>query len=304
MNRWKTGAGDNKRQRGRGRKPSTPSNRSYESNGPEVKIRGNAPQIFDKYVQLARDASLAGDRVRAENLYQHAEHYFRLIQASQPRRDAGPDDMIENEEDDVADDGYERFSDRVEEPRDNNANNNPGNHNQGGNTNRDQGGGDRNASRDGNRDQNRDGNRDQNRGGDQNRNREPRRGRQPRQPRYEQSQNDPLNVVTPEGEAQPQVQPQLPPQTTSHHPIHAPVTPSSVAPAAPRRAAPEAASDDEPERRARRPRRPRSDEGETGATPAAPAVEETKPAKAPRAPRASRAKPKDDTSGGSESDAA
>ncbi|MGK0267224.1 MAG: hypothetical protein ACI82N_001477, partial [Maricaulis sp.] len=123
MNRWKTGAGDNKRQRGRGRKPSSPSNRSYESNGPEVKIRGNAPQIFDKYVQLARDASLAGDRVRAENLYQHAEHYFRLIQASQPRRDAGPDDQIENDEDDVADDGYERFSDRVEERDSNNGNN-------------------------------------------------------------------------------------------------------------------------------------------------------------------------------------
>lgn len=302
MNRWKTGAGDNKRQRGRGRKPSNPSNRSYESNGPEVKIRGNAPQIFDKYVQLARDASLAGDRVRAENLYQHAEHYFRLIQASQPKRDSNPDDVNEGDEDDgpdVADDGYERFSDRVEERDQNNQNNN---NNNGGDRNRDNNNRDNN-----NRDNNRGGDRNTNRNddrGDQNRNREPRRGRQPRQPRNE-PQGDPLNVVTPQGEAQPQ--PQAQPDTGSRHPIHAPITPSSVAPTASenRSVAPEAASDDEAPRRARRPRRPRSDEGETGAAPAAPAAEEAKPAKAPRAPRASRAKPKDDTSGGgSESDAA
>ncbi|WP_417468639.1 DUF4167 domain-containing protein [Maricaulis sp.] len=267
MNRWKTGAGDNKRQRGRGRKSSNPSNRSYESNGPEVKIRGNAPQIFDKYVQLARDASLAGDRVRAENLYQHAEHYFRLIQANQPRRDSGPDESADNDDDDVADDGYERFSDRVEERDGNNNNNNNGN----------------NGNRDGN----------------QSRNREPRRGRQPRQPRNEQQQGgDPLNVVTPEGEAQP--------QTSNHHPIHAPVTPSSVAPSEQRGDAPEAAASDEAPRRARRPRRPRNDEGDTGSAPAAAATDEAKPAKAPRAPRASRAKPKADASGdgGSESDAA
>ena len=294
MNRWKTGAGDNKRQRGRGRKPSNPSNRSYESNGPEVKIRGNAPQIFDKYVQLARDAMLAGDRVRAENLYQHAEHYFRLIQASQPKRDSNPDDANEVDEDDgpdVADDGYERFSDRVEERDQNNQNNNT---NSGGDRNRD------NNNRDNN---NRDNNRDNNRG-DQNRNREPRRGRQPRQPRNESQQSDPLNVVTPEGEAQPQTQPQAQPDIGSRHPIHAPITPSSVAPAASenRNTAPDAASDDEAPRRARRPRRPRNEEGDAGA---APAAEEAKPAKAPRAPRASRAKPKDDTSGGgSESDAA
>ena len=73
-----------KRQRGRGRKPGNPGNRSYESNGPEVKIRGNASQIYEKYLQLARDATSAGDRVRAENLYQHAEHYFRIVQANQP----------------------------------------------------------------------------------------------------------------------------------------------------------------------------------------------------------------------------
>ncbi|GLK51252.1 DUF4167 domain-containing protein [Maricaulis virginensis] len=87
-----------KRQRGRGRKSGNSANRSYESNGPEVKIRGNASQIYDKYLQLARDASSAGDRVRAENLYQHAEHYYRILQASQPRREPGQDDNGDNAE--------------------------------------------------------------------------------------------------------------------------------------------------------------------------------------------------------------
>lgn len=87
-----------KRQRGRGRKPGNPANRTYESNGPEVKIRGNASQIYDKYLQLARDASSSGDRVRAENLYQHAEHYYRIVQANQPKRDPNADEGEESTE--------------------------------------------------------------------------------------------------------------------------------------------------------------------------------------------------------------
>lgn len=87
-----------KRQRGRGRKPGNPANRTFESNGPEVKIRGNATQIHDKYLQLARDASSSGDRVRAENLYQHAEHYYRIIQANQPKRDPAAEEGAENAE--------------------------------------------------------------------------------------------------------------------------------------------------------------------------------------------------------------
>lgn len=58
-------------------------NRALDSNGPEVRIRGTANQIYDKYIALARDASSAGDRVKAENYLQHAEHYFRLIRAAQ-----------------------------------------------------------------------------------------------------------------------------------------------------------------------------------------------------------------------------
>src|SRR5262249_27750099 len=53
-----------------------------DSNGPNVKIRGSSHQIFERYVSLAREASTSGDRVAAENLYQHAEHYFRVMSAA------------------------------------------------------------------------------------------------------------------------------------------------------------------------------------------------------------------------------
>ncbi|MEX0752340.1 MAG: DUF4167 domain-containing protein [Xanthobacteraceae bacterium] len=77
--------GQNKRMRGRngGRKNQNPLTRVYESNGPDVKIRGAASHIAEKYIQLARDAQGSGDPVAAENYYQHAEHYFRLIAAAQ-----------------------------------------------------------------------------------------------------------------------------------------------------------------------------------------------------------------------------
>ncbi|MBL8587804.1 MAG: DUF4167 domain-containing protein [Methylobacteriaceae bacterium] len=76
--------GQNKRMRGRnGRKGPNPLTRSYESNGPDVKIRGTAHHIAEKYLQLARDAHSSGDPVMAESYLQHAEHYFRLIAAAQ-----------------------------------------------------------------------------------------------------------------------------------------------------------------------------------------------------------------------------
>lgn len=61
-------------------------NRSYDSNGPEVKIRGTASHIYEKYLQLARDTNSAGDRVMAENYLQHAEHYFRIMAAAQAQQ--------------------------------------------------------------------------------------------------------------------------------------------------------------------------------------------------------------------------
>ncbi len=56
-------------------------NQSFDSNGPDVKIRGTAHQIFEKYLVLARDANVSGDRVSAENYLQHAEHYYRVMVA-------------------------------------------------------------------------------------------------------------------------------------------------------------------------------------------------------------------------------
>jgi len=75
--------GQNKRMRGRNRKGQNPLTRVYESNGPDVKIRGTPNHVAEKYVQLARDAQTSGDPVAAENYFQHAEHYFRLIAAAQ-----------------------------------------------------------------------------------------------------------------------------------------------------------------------------------------------------------------------------
>ena len=61
-------------------------NRTYDSNGPEIKIRGSASHVYEKYLQLARDANTQGDRVMAENYLQHAEHYFRILSAAQAQQ--------------------------------------------------------------------------------------------------------------------------------------------------------------------------------------------------------------------------
>ena len=103
--------GQNKRMRGRnpGRKGPNPLTRSYESNGPDVKIRGTAQHVAEKYLQLARDAQSSGDPVMAESYLQHAEHYFRIIAAAhqaQQQAQMGhmrpPGEQVEeeNEEDD------------------------------------------------------------------------------------------------------------------------------------------------------------------------------------------------------------
>lgn len=93
---------NSRRSRGRGnRKPHVPSkNQTFDSNGPEVRVRGNAHQVLEKYLALARDAQAAGDRIAAENYFQHAEHYYRIINANgdgangrprpQPRPEAAP----------------------------------------------------------------------------------------------------------------------------------------------------------------------------------------------------------------------
>jgi hypothetical protein len=106
--------GQNKRMRGRNRKGQNPLTRVYESNGPDVKIRGTASHVADKYVQLARDAQASGDPVAAENYFQHAEHYFRLIAAAQEQfRQANPyyrpeQDQRDDGMDDMEDEGPEQ----------------------------------------------------------------------------------------------------------------------------------------------------------------------------------------------------
>ena len=81
------GGGGNSGGGGGGGKPSHNVNRAFDSNGPDnVKIRGHAQHVYEKYQQLARDASGAGDRVLAENYLQHAEHYFRVLRSIQPHR--------------------------------------------------------------------------------------------------------------------------------------------------------------------------------------------------------------------------
>jgi hypothetical protein len=96
--------GQNKRSRGRngggggGGNPHHNNNRprlphriqTFDSNGPSVKIRGNAYQVFERYVALAREAQASGDRVAAENFYQHAEHYFRIMNALGEGQGQGP----------------------------------------------------------------------------------------------------------------------------------------------------------------------------------------------------------------------
>jgi hypothetical protein len=74
----------NRRGRGRNnnnRKSHNPLARSFESNGPDVKIRGTPAHIAEKYLTLSRDAQSSGDPVLAENYLQHAEHYTRIIMA-------------------------------------------------------------------------------------------------------------------------------------------------------------------------------------------------------------------------------
>lgn len=83
-----------KRQRGRNRNNNNNNNknnnpnRSLDSNGPDVKVRGSASHIHDKYVTLARDATSSGHRVKAENYLQHAEHYLRIVNAQEAAKQA------------------------------------------------------------------------------------------------------------------------------------------------------------------------------------------------------------------------
>lgn len=121
--------GQNKRLRGRNnRKGPNPLTRAYESNGPDVKVRGTAQHIAEKYLQLARDAQSSGDPVMAESYLQHAEHYYRLIAAAhaaqqaqlgqqmgQPRPPADTD--FDEDDDDVVNDRFASVAERLPQPQ-------------------------------------------------------------------------------------------------------------------------------------------------------------------------------------------
>jgi hypothetical protein len=100
------------------RRGQNPMTRVFESNGPDIKIRGTASHVAEKYVQLARDARSSGDPVAAENYYQHAEHYFRLIAAAQEQfRQNQPQPRTDNEmAAEESDDDSESYSNFGQEP--------------------------------------------------------------------------------------------------------------------------------------------------------------------------------------------
>jgi uncharacterized protein DUF4167 len=98
----------NKRMRGRNRKGPNPLTRSYESNGGDVKLRGTALHIAEKYVQLARDSQSSGDRVAAENYFQHAEHYYRIVAAAQAQMPQ-PQAIIRTDDDDMEEEADGEF---------------------------------------------------------------------------------------------------------------------------------------------------------------------------------------------------
>ena len=100
------------------RRSHNPLTRVYESNGPDVKIRGTANHVAEKYLQLARDAQSSGDPVSAENYFQHAEHYFRLIATAQeqfrqnnpnftPRPEGGNDQQFQPRPEEFENEGEE-----------------------------------------------------------------------------------------------------------------------------------------------------------------------------------------------------
>lgn len=89
------------RSRGNGKRHSSPRNQTFDSNGPEGKVRGTPQQILDKYLSLARDAASAGEHIAAEGFFQFAEHYFRILNADQQNRQRA--EQQENRRDQRAD---------------------------------------------------------------------------------------------------------------------------------------------------------------------------------------------------------
>lgn len=106
------------RSRNGGRKHVNPLSRNFESNGPDVKVRGNASHVAEKYLQLARDAQSSGDSVMAENYLQHAEHYFRIVSSAQQAQNGQrPDGADDADFDDDMPEMNSRFSSPQPQPQ-------------------------------------------------------------------------------------------------------------------------------------------------------------------------------------------
>ncbi len=78
---------------------NVPMNRNhvFDSSGPDLRIRGTSQQLFEKYLQLGRDATSGGDRVMAESYFQHAEHYFRILNAMNQAAQQGSQEQMQNQ---------------------------------------------------------------------------------------------------------------------------------------------------------------------------------------------------------------
>ncbi|HPE48463.1 MAG TPA: DUF4167 domain-containing protein [Hyphomonas sp.] len=123
----KRSRGRNRRTGGNNQNNFNNPNRHFESVGPDVKIRGSAQQVLEKYQQYARDAQTSGDRILSEAYFQFAEHYQRIVakqqeardRQQQPRggrddRDQGRRDDRDNSRNDPEDDAAETSNDEAE----------------------------------------------------------------------------------------------------------------------------------------------------------------------------------------------
>ena len=96
----RSGSGQPPRNRYGGNRPAQQGQRTpqrgqtFDSNGPNIRIRGSAHQICERYVALAREAAIGDDRVSAENYYQHAEHYLRIANAGRDGNQQGSQPVI------------------------------------------------------------------------------------------------------------------------------------------------------------------------------------------------------------------
>jgi hypothetical protein len=63
------------RTRGPSRPPLSRKSRRQQS----IRTAEGAEKNYQRYLALARAEALSGDRIAAENYFQHAEHFFRAM---------------------------------------------------------------------------------------------------------------------------------------------------------------------------------------------------------------------------------